>query len=255
MLVKVNPAKNKVLKVYEREHYFDIGDYAILPKEQRNILRGLFERQIFGRENSEDINKEELKKEYTRTIDEIIKLLQDPRLKEKGKITTCAYSEGGSVNQGLTNGAKVQYIVMDVNGIAILEPLGQANNSSFISEKSEEFADIAHQYGRKEVVEKGLLHKVIHESNKGKSGQYKFEADHILRLLKMAIEGKDDLIAALNAIKSSGRDFGNIATLEAKYSAIRLTREHGLTKNEVIEQAQTIGQEVVQAQGGNEYGR
>ena len=52
MLVKVNTVKNKVLKVYERENYFDIGDYAILPKEQRNILRGIFEKQIFGRENS-----------------------------------------------------------------------------------------------------------------------------------------------------------------------------------------------------------
>lgn len=236
ILVEENKVKGDLLRVYEKENEFLFSDSKVLPIEQREMLLDLLYKASNKSEMQIDSKEESAERE--RVAGEILKRLQDKRLQEPTRIKT-VYSEGGALTAVKDNdkedlkrnSAKVKYLLVDINGLIILEPFGQKNNATFITEKGEDIERRLSEYGRKEALDNGF-YKVMHLENPN-SG-YNYGSDHILKILDMSIENKELLLKILNEVKKTGKKYCNLDTLEAKYSAVSLAKEYGLSKSDVM---------------------
>ena len=134
----------KMLECYEDAacKVFSFDDSKVLPAEQREIFRRIFK----GRETRKKVDQDLENRKREKMAQRIIEKLQDKRLKEKGKLNSFVYSSGGNNSNRLNDenaelqakGAKVNYAVMEINGVVIMEALGQFGNATYIAEKSQE---------------------------------------------------------------------------------------------------------------------
>lgn len=239
ILVEEDKKKGDLLQAFESENGISFSASRVLPIEQREILLGIFRKSSNMGESRAETKEE--KKQREKTVDEIIKRLHDKRLKETARIKTM-YSEGGSLSATnrkdkaeLENkSARVKYLVIDINGVVILEPLGQKNNATYITRKTDDVEQRLVNFGRKGALSNGF-YKVAH--NESESNRYNYESNHILKLLDMSLEDKESLFKILKGIKSN-KKYCNLDTLEAKYKAIRLAKEYKLGKEDVVNAGQ-----------------
>lgn len=236
ILVNEDRKNGDLLRVYESGNVLEFTDGKVLPIEQRELLLEMLKSGYKAK--LQDIDSEIERAERENAANEILKKLQDPRLKEKAKIYT-AYSDGGAQTakdgsdktQIENKNAKVKYLVIDINGSTILEPFGQKNNATFLALNDEELETKVSKFGRKAALENGFF-KIIHEGNN--IDAYNYSSNHLVRILDMVIENKDRMFRILESVRNGGRKFCNLLTLESKFGAVRLAEEYNLSKEEIL---------------------
>ncbi len=255
ILVNEDKKNGDLLRVYESDSILQFTDGKILPTEQRELLIEMLRSSSKTKSGKQEPESERILRE--RAADLILSKLQDPRLLEKARIYT-AYSDGGA--QTATDGAdkasldsknaKVKYLVIDINGVTILEPFGQKNNATFLTvNNNDEEKEKITTFGRKGAVENGF-HKVIHEGNS--VSMYNYASNHLVRILDMTIENKERMLKILEAVKKDGKKFCNLLTLESKFGAVKLAEEYGLGKEEILSVGEELTDKVMEGEDKDE---
>ena len=201
-----------ILDQYESENNFSFNNSTILPAEQRDILYIIYGHNS-GKQPTEETEEEKRSKETI--AKKIIEKMHDPRLKEKGRINSYIYSPGGSYStkdederDELTrNGSKVAYVVMELNGLVIMEAIGQLGNATYIAEKDEELEENITKMGRGEALSKDVMYKIVHDQSDGKG--YNYNSNHIVNILEYAISNPQGLMKVLRENES----YCNLSTL------------------------------------------
>lgn len=233
---------NKV-HVFSKENEFSFENSRVLPAEQRDLLLEMLEKM--AKRNKGNLDEEYEMQERERIAGEMLKRLQDARLSKKARITTL-YSGGGSLTSGTekekdamkSKGAKVEYLVIDINGMIILEPFGQLNNATFVAMAEKGIERRLVEFGRKGVLDQGF-YKVMHVKG-GKPG-YNYESDHILKILDMTIEDRDTLLKVLKNVRDvDGNQYCALNKVKRNYHTVRASKDVGLTKAEVL----AVGKEI-----------
>ena len=96
---------------------------------------------------------------------------------------------------------------MELNGLVIMEPIGQLGNATYIAEKNEELEDNITKMGRGEALRNDVMHKVTHDQFDGKG--YNYTSNHIVTILEYAISNPQGLIKTLKEYDS----YCNLTTL------------------------------------------
>ena len=215
ILVNEDRKNGDLLRFYENGSVLEFTDGKVLPIEQRELLIEMLKSGY--KTKTTDIDSEVERKEREKAANEILKKLQDPRLSQNARIYT-AYSDGGAqtakdLNDKMqidSKAAKVKYLVIDINGVTILEPFGQKNNATFLSLTDEEVKSRISKFGRKGAIDNGF-YKIIHEGNAVDA--YNYSSNHLVRILDMAIEDRERMIKILGNVKNEGKKFCNLLTL------------------------------------------
>lgn len=203
------------------------------------------------------LNKEEkarLLTEKEKLVEGIIERLK----KGKGKIKPYMYSSGGSKanytdreqsKQLESKGAKVEYTVMLLNGVVVIEPIGQENNATYVApcrnEKEQAILEEAiTTLGRTGAVEAGTILKIIHdrqerpEEDTGKVKTHDFSSEHVLKILDYALERPDELIEVSR--KNSGCGLRKISKIIGKGIVSKEFEEYGINKEDVIDSGNEV---------------
>ena len=260
ILVPKKATYKDILKQYEVSNEFTFENSEILPAEQSAVLIRAFNYNNRNKvKKAGGLTQEAERREKERIANGIVEKLQDPRLKEKGKLKSFLYSSGGSMSTSdkkekenyRESGVKTAYTVMQINGIVILEPIGQAGNATYIAEMNDQLEENITKMGRGQALNKGVINKVIHDSY-DKAG-YNYESQHVLALLEYAIQSPQELMKVLKENESfcnlktltkrmmsvgvPGSD-GTVTTgIDEAIEAIKLAmKEKGITKEEVLAQ-------------------
>jgi len=211
MIVKM-PLYNKadpyrsMLKELENEKEFDFKISHILEPEIRDVLIRII-RKNSSHLTKGQLTKEDIKREMERLANGVISKV---RLGQ-GKIKTLIYSKGGSytaeeeemkktINESKSN---VEYIVIYINGIVIIEPLGQLNNATYIAKQEEDLEENLRKYGRKSAIRNGVIFKIIHETNEEYEG-YNYSSNHIIQILDYCIKNPEQLLRVAKEFNGCG---------------------------------------------------
>ena len=121
------------------------------------------------------------------------------------------FSEGGSKESAI-NKDFVGYVHIKMCGLAILEPIGQINNATYILTDDENLDDYL-QNTRDELVDSGIALKLSHESNKDSEYEsYNFEGKGILGIVECIVNDKNRFLQMAvpdNKYSSLSRVFRN----------------------------------------------
>ena len=200
ILGKRNKGARQALKELQDEMGFKFVDGLILPAEQEALLKRIYMRNAKSNNLSKE-EKDKLSKEAAELVKKIADRLRIENKEESiGSISEFVQSEGGAA---LEKNTFTEYAAIKINDkIVILEPIGQANNATFIAryneEKKEELEENIQKFGRKTAVKKGILSKVTHETKQ--AGRYDCEGKHILELIDYAVERPDELLDNLDRL-------------------------------------------------------
>ena len=190
----------KALHDLQSEMGFRFANGKILPAEQVAILKRIYSRNA----NFNGMSKEEREEAEKKSAELVGKIADKLRVKDGndqsiGSISPFIQSTGGSHEKNTFT----EYAAINVNNkVVILEPIGQANNATFIARYSEEnkaqLEESIQMFGRKETVRRGILSKVTHETKQ--KGRYDCEGEHILEIIDYAIERPEELLDNLDAL-------------------------------------------------------
>lgn len=186
----------------------------ILPNEQIEGLRKIFRTNSSKRKYRTEEERKQYSDNMKLLIEKIVKELHDDKLGDKPGTITLAQSKGGSNDnvRTLFGDKSTPFAIIQVNGIAILEAIGEANNATFIGEINESLRENIIAMGRNEIVNRGFFYKITHE--RAENGEYNFTSSHILDLIRYAINYPEKMKEV--AKKQSG-----LHRLEAKERAKR----------------------------------
>ena len=201
-----------IIRQYERENEFSFKGSKILPAEQRDVIALTFDYN-HGKLPSDETDEEKRNKQAI--ANKIVEKMHDPRLKETGKINSYIYSPGGAFstkdddekNELARASSKVAYVVMELNGLVVMEPIGQLGNATYIAEKNEGLEDNITRMGRGEALSNDVMNKVVHDKYDGKG--YNYTSNHIVTILEYAISNPQGLIRVLKEYDS----YCNLTTL------------------------------------------
>ena len=215
----------KVLEAFENENsrVFSFDNSKVLPAEQREIFRRIFSEEHKERKTIKKVDQDLENRRREKMAQRIIEKLQDKRLKEPGKLNSFVYSAGGNNSNRLDNenaelqarGAKVNYAVMEINGIVIMEALGQFGNATYIAAKTQELEQKIIDMGRGKAIDERVIYKVIHDTKVGEDG-YDYESEHLFEILEYAITSPRELI---NELKKNNK-WCTMKTLSQRMSSV-----------------------------------
>ena len=174
-----------------------LSSELILPDEQIKGLKKIFKANISGRRFRTEEEKIQYEENMKALIEKIVRKLHDAKLGDKPGTITLAQSSGGSNDNVRTLfGAKsVPFAIIQLNNIAILEAIGEADNATFIGEIDETFKENIKLMGRNEIVNRGILCRVTHKKAEG--GDYNFDSNHISDLIQYAVDYPDVMKAVI----------------------------------------------------------
>ena len=196
---KKDPYRSMLMELEEERMFTFKGSYILDADEKIGGASKEIERIINKNTKGKPpagLTKEEAQQELERLSQGIIERLR----KANGKFKAFVYSTGGSKSTASDKqndelkqkGANVEYTVMVLNGVVILEPLGQQNNATYIAEEKEGLEDAITKFGRGEAISSGIIQKVIHDRNE-RDG-YNYGSNHILQLLDYATNNPKELL-------------------------------------------------------------
>ncbi len=206
---KKEPYRSMLEELEEERAFTFKGSYILDADEKMGQASKELERIINKNTKGKlppGLSKEETQREMERLSTGIIDRLRSAN----GKFKAFVYSKGGSrtsANEAQQTelsqkGANVEYTVMVVNGVAILEPLGQEDNATYIAEEREGLEEAITQFGRGEAIDSGIIQKVIHD-RKEREG-YNYGSNHILQLLDYAIDDPQRLLQVVREHNGCG---------------------------------------------------
>lgn len=236
--IKEDRKNGKKIHVFNKENEFTFENARVLPAEQRDLLLELLTK--LARKNAGQLDEEFEMAERERIAGEMLKRFQDARLTQKARIRTL-YSTGGSLTSGTesekdsmkTKGVKVEYLAIDINGVVILEPFGQLNNATLITPYTNDVERKLTEFGRKGVLDNGF-YKIMHDG-KAMPG-YNYESDHILKILDMTIEDKEQLLKVLKDVREKDKaQYCGLRKVRRNYFTAKAVKDSNITKQEVLD--------------------
>ena len=206
----------KILEEIEKTNGFEFSRDFILPPElnggaQKKLLEKVYKKNTRYDKLSEEEQKNETKK-MEKLLDEMAEKLRE----YGGAIQSYVGSEGGSYskNDKLEQKSNTDYLVIKINNVLIFEPLGQVNNATFIGNaENEELTNELKAVGRIQSVQKELLGRVFHQRTS--KGNYNYENEYLLEIMKHANEHPDDLLSTLFGIMKE-QTYCTLATLDSR---------------------------------------
>ncbi len=256
---KKDPYRSMLMEL-EKEREFTFKGAYILDKEEAigsasNELTRIINKNTKGKPPA-GLTKEQAQVEMERLTLGIIDRLR----RANGKFKAFIYSTGGSRTTSddgqkaelSKKGANVEYTVMALNGVVVLEPLGQDNNATYIAEEKEGLEEAITQFGRGEAISRGVIHKVIHD--RYENDGYNYGSDHILQILDYAIESPQELLKVVRenngcGLKKISQMMPNVtdATISSVAEAVKEmgidAQEVSSVATEVKQQEQIVGKE------------
>lgn len=220
---------------------FTFTNELILPPEQMSVLKSVYMRNASQK-------RDEQSKEEQEQMDRLIKQIIDKLQECGGKIHPFVGSEGGTGKSKQENGKKsrTEYVVMHVNNVIILEPIGQENNATFIAraDKKDLVKEII-ALNRNSTVTRGILSRVFHQRTN--AGKYDYSSGHVIELLDYASRFPDELLNVLE----------NLMKTQQSCSLATVSQRMPNTVNDVVDNiAQQIQNRNISAQSvigaGNE---
>lgn len=160
----------------------------VLPEEQKEGLGKIFRENVSKKKFATDEEREQYGKQMKDLIEKIVVMLHDPKLGDKSGTITLAQSSGGSKDnaRSLFGAKNTPFAIIQVNGIAILEAIGEADNATFVGQIDDQFKENVKVMGRNEIVNRGILCRVTHQN--AEAGEYDFSSNHITELIQYAID-------------------------------------------------------------------
>lgn len=207
----------KQIKEQEKEKvYLDFIERFILEKGKAKAERfaDIFIRYGSSKTELTDEEQRVLAQNYKKIADEILETLGD----EEAEIATFTFSRGGNrtsleksqLKRLKEKGANVEYTAITVNGIIVLEPIGQLDNATYIidarnNESEDRLGDNLEKIkgiSRDKAVSEGLMFKIIHDISDKK--EYDFDAKHVARVLELVMGDTDNFIEVLKENNGCG---------------------------------------------------
>lgn len=183
----------------ERERGFTFEGAYVLDADEKmnggnNLISEIIKRGTKGK-IPDGLDKEQANLALMDLTNGIVSRLR----KANGKFKPYIYSTGGSKTSETKEqraavehmGANVEYTIMAVNGIVLMEPLGQANNATYIAEDKEGLEEAITNLGRRDALKSGVIHSIRHD--KYELPIYNYASRHILILLDYAINNPQEL--------------------------------------------------------------
>ena len=241
-----------------------------------NSFRGVFTR-VWKK------NRPTLGPDYEKKMLETLKKIEDILRDHHGHFSPNIISKGGS-NTALIKSdrdllssekANVLYAVMELNGIVVFEPLGQANNATFVGKMPEDITKLnldVRDASRDEVVRNDVMYRVIHDSVKHRTVEgsdisiYDFEARHIISLLQKIAEAPEIVLKIVEGSSLGGMRHQTLCeeyTKRVGRTAIstvvpELVEDYELSSENVAsianEEGKTVNQAVETSKSGNSVG-
>ncbi|MDR1101566.1 MAG: hypothetical protein LBL34_04345 [Clostridiales bacterium] len=130
----------------------------------------------------------------------------------KGKMYQIQLSHGGSKKDmgknGDGTGAKsvTSYLKAEINGIVILEAVGQYGNATIIAKASDELDGELERLTRDEIKSTDFATRIIHDHKGGntKNGEYNYENNHMLVIMDAAHKKPEELIKLMENPDKTG---------------------------------------------------
>lgn len=200
----------------EKEIYLDFIERFVLDKDKSNSkkIAEMFMRARDRKKGLTDVDQVELAENYRKVADEILETIGD----KKAEIATFTFSRGGSrtsleksqLESLKSKGANVEYTTIVIDGVIMLEPIGQADNATYIMDtRGDKGKDILtdnlekiKSLTRTEAISKGLMLKITHDKS-NKEG-YDFEAKHISKVLSLAMNDPDQFLSVVKSNNGCG---------------------------------------------------
>lgn len=200
----------------EKEIYLDFIERFVLDKDKSNSkkIAEMFMRARDRKKGLTDVDQVELAENYRKVADEILETIGD----KKAEIATFTFSRGGSrtsleklqLESLKSKGANVEYTTIVIDGVIMLEPIGQADNATYIMDtRGDKGKDILtdnlekiKSLTRTEAISKGLMLKIMHDKS-NKEG-YDFEAKHISKVLSLAMNDPDQFLSVVKSNNGCG---------------------------------------------------
>lgn len=161
---------------------------------------------------------------------------------------TNSFSDKDARGTMATNGIKTAYTAIIINGIVILEPMGQPGNATYISRDSEDLYNNLKTMGRDEAIKEGVIYKVTHDQaeEKEKVGRYNYESGHILQLMDYAHESPDMLMDSLKEVKDNNKEFSSLKTIVSSISDKKIKESNDVAK---VKEVKELIEKVRQSMG------
>lgn len=168
------------LKKQQKENiYLDFIERFVLGKDKKGdgekLYKIIIDMVIGERRELTEKEQRDLATKYKKIADEILETLGN----EKAEIATFTFSKGGKrtslekvqLNTLKKEGANVEYTAIMVNGIIVLEPIGQSENATYIldveNKKSEDLLkeglESIKGITRKQAINAGLMYHIRHD--------------------------------------------------------------------------------------------
>ena len=234
----------------ETTNGFNFSDDLILPpelldKKQKEMLSNVYMNNVGYYRLTPEEQKQE-KESMEKLIDEI-----STRLKEYGgRIQPYVGSNGGSYTNG-NEKSKTEYVVISINGVLIFEPIGQADNATYLGNEEElGLAKVLEKTGRLTSVTDGYLAKIVHTRTFKK--HYDYESGHVLKIMKMANEHPKELLTVLFDLMTK-QEYCTLQTLEELMNKCTVNNVMSFVGGQVIQRGVT-SQEVLGAVSEEELG-
>lgn len=233
---------------FERFHF---GTKEILPAdlaEREKIIRKIINSEYRSRNDTgkkslnskeEENNKVALYMDIARQLD-IAKQLG--RIQQY-EVSNAIISRGGSHNDGDC----VKYVAIYIDGNLILEPLGQANNMTYVASDFEkvkaENRSIKEKYagldsylsknGRKKSLADGVIYGIMHTKNDKYDG-YNYEEGDILHIIFMLTRDKETFNKSLKEVRKE-YGYSGVKRLFSVYTAVKKKSEYpDITREEIL---------------------
>lgn len=232
--------------------YLDFIERFVLEKGignegKRNKMTDIFFDAV-RRNRKRELTEEEKKAlvvNYRKVADEILETIGD----SEAEIATFTFSRGGH-NSSLEKeqqrnlreaAANVEYTTIMMNGVLVMEPIGQVDNATFIidarnktgEDSLRESLEAVKGISRDEAVKQGLMYRIIHRANKNEG--YNFEAKHIAKVLELVKQDTDKFMQTVKANNGCGLIRVAKGMYSDTYTTIdKLVQDYALEKSETV---------------------
>lgn len=159
--------------------YLDFIERFVLTKDRKTTEENLYKiiiDMLIGERRELTIDEQkELAEKYRKVADEILETIKD----QDAEIATFTFSKGGQKTSLEKNqlqnlkekDAKVEYTAIMVNGVVVLEPIGQSDNATYVIDaSSKEKQDVLKEclediknVTRKQAQNLGLMYSIRHD--------------------------------------------------------------------------------------------
>ncbi len=265
-IVAKNPKTGMTKVIFDPNAHFErfcFGTKEVLPAdlvEREKAIRRMVKCEYKGKDKASLSKQEHENKKVSLLMDVARQLDIAKQLGrvQQVEISNAIISRGGSHNDPMhEKNDSVKYFAIYIDGNLILEPIGQANNMTYITTDFEkikaENKDIKEKYerldsyleknGRKKSLADGVIYGIMHTKNEQYKG-YNYEEGDILHIIFMLTRDKEIFGKALREVK---KDYGysGVKRVFSLYTAMKKKAKYpDITKEEILAEGEKANESI-----------